>query len=197
MRMPVKPLTAALSPDQYGAWWMERAEEFKRVLRKDGSLVVNIKEGTEQGERSTYVLELILEMRRAGWLWIEEYIWHERNCAPGKWPNRFRDAWERCLHFTLDRDFAMYQEAVMVPVGNWAAPRLANLSEADLDRERSRTGSSFAKNVSNWVGRDLVYPTNVLHFATECAFVGHPAAFPEELPGILREAVQPRGRCRV
>jgi site-specific DNA-methyltransferase (adenine-specific) len=43
----------------------------------DGSLVVNIKEGTEQGERLTYVLELILAMRRAGWLWIEEYIWHK------------------------------------------------------------------------------------------------------------------------
>ena len=44
------------------------------------------------------------------------------------------------------------------------------------------SGSPFGKNVSNWVGRDLVYPTNVLHFATECGYVGHPAAFPEELP---------------
>jgi site-specific DNA-methyltransferase (adenine-specific) len=28
----------------------------------------------------------------------------------------------------------------------------------------------------------LVYPTNVLHFATECSDVGHSASFPEELP---------------
>jgi site-specific DNA-methyltransferase (adenine-specific)/site-specific DNA-methyltransferase (cytosine-N4-specific) len=28
----------------------------------------------------------------------------------------------------------------------------------------------------------LVYPTNVLHFATECGYVGHSASFPEELP---------------
>jgi len=109
-------------PEQYVDWWMERAEQFQRVLRPDGSLVVNIKEGTERNERSTYVLELILAMRRAGWLWTEEYVWHKRNCAPGKWRNRFRDACERCRHFTLRREFAMYQDAVMVPVGDWAAP---------------------------------------------------------------------------
>src|SRR3954470_3481624 len=120
---------------------MERAEEFKRVLRKDGSLVVNIKEGTEQGERSTYVLELILEMRRAGWLWTEEYIWHKKNCAPGKWPNRFRDSWERCLHFTRQRQFNMYQEEVMVPTGDWVKSRLKNLPETDKRRDNSRVGS--------------------------------------------------------
>ena len=76
----------------------------------------------------------------------------------------------------------MYQEAVMVPVGEWAKPRLANLSDSDRFRDPSASGSPFAKNVSNWVGRDLAYPTNVLHFATECGYVGHSAAFPEELP---------------
>jgi len=177
-----KSTYGGIPADDYADWWMPRAEEFKRVLTPDGSLIVNIKEGTEQGERSTYVLELILAMRRAGWLWTEEYVWHKRNCAPGKWPNRFRDAWERCLHFTLNREFAMYQDAVMVPTGDWAKPRLANLSEPDLNREPSASGSPFARTVANWVGRDLAYPTNVLHFATECGLVGHSAAFPEELP---------------
>jgi site-specific DNA-methyltransferase (adenine-specific)/site-specific DNA-methyltransferase (cytosine-N4-specific) len=168
--------------DQYVGWWLERAEQFRRVLTQDGSLVVNIKEGSEDGERSTHVIELILAMRRTGWLWTEEYIWHKRNCAPGKWPNRFRDAWERCLHFTLDRDFAMYQDAVMIPMGDWAETRLSNLSEIDCIRDPSASGSPFAKNVSNWLGRDLAFPTNVLHFATECGYVGHSACFPEELP---------------
>jgi site-specific DNA-methyltransferase (adenine-specific)/site-specific DNA-methyltransferase (cytosine-N4-specific) len=152
------------------------------VLTRDGSLIVNIKEGSEHGERSTYVIELILAMRAAGWLWTEEYIWHKRNCAPGKWPNRFRDAWERCLHFTLNRDFAMYQEAVMVPMGDWANSRLANASEADMIRNQSASGSPFGRKLSNWIGRDLAYPTNVLHFATECGLVGHSAVFPEPLP---------------
>jgi hypothetical protein len=67
-------------------------------------------------------------MRKRGWLWTEEYCWHKKNCYPGKWPNRSVDAWERCLQFHQATHFAMYHEAVMVPVGDWADTRLRNLS---------------------------------------------------------------------
>ena len=70
----------------------------------------------------------------------------------------------------------------MVPVGDWAKDRLANLSETDKTRDESKAGSGFGKNVSNWIGRDKVYPTNVIHMATECSNKNHSATFPEELP---------------
>ena len=171
-----------IHPDNYVDWWLPRVDEMKRVLRPDGSLVLNIKERVVAGQRHTYVLELILAMRKRGWLWTDEYVWHKKNCYPGKWPNRFRDAWERLLHFTLERKFAMYQEEVMVPMGDWRESRLANLSETDLTRDESKVGSGFGKNISNWVGRDMAYPTNVLHMATECANKSHSAAFPAALP---------------
>ncbi len=177
-----KSTYGGISPDKYVRWWLTRAKQFSRILTKDGSLIVNIKENAIKGERSIYVLQLIIAMRKAGWLWTEEYIWHKRNCVPGKWPTRFRDAWERCLHFTLDRQFYMDQDAVRVPIGDWSKHRLTHLSDTDQKRDPSKSGSGFGKNVSNWQGRDTVYPTNVLHFATECGYHGHSAAFPEELP---------------
>ena len=70
----------------------------------------------------------------------------------------------------------------MVPIGDWAKVRLNNLSETDKIRDTSKVDSGFGKNVSNWVGRDKVYPTNVLHLATETANRGHSAAFPKALP---------------
>jgi site-specific DNA-methyltransferase (adenine-specific)/site-specific DNA-methyltransferase (cytosine-N4-specific) len=76
----------------------------------------------------------------------------------------------------------MYQEAVMVPVGDWAKERLANLSETDKLRDESKAGSGFGKKVANWIGRDKVYPTNVIHMATECSNKNHSAVFPVELP---------------
>lgn len=116
------------------------------------------------------------------WLWTEEYIWHKRNCwVLGKWPNRFRDAWERGSHFTKARKL-MNQEAVMVPMGDWAQTRLKSLGKNDVVRHDSQVGNSFAKNIANWQGRDKAYPTNVLHLATECANKGHSAAFPKALP---------------
>lgn len=76
----------------------------------------------------------------------------------------------------------MYQEAVMVPVGDWAKNRLKNLSETDKIRDNAKNGSGFGKNISNWLERDKVYPNNVLHLATECSNKNHSAAFPEALP---------------
>jgi len=167
---------------QYVEWFLPISGELKRVLRPEGSFVLNIKERAVGGERQTYVLELILAMRRQGWLWTEEYVWHKKNCYPGRWPNRFRDAWERCLHFTKQKRFRMFQEAVMVPMGEWAEKRLQNLSDTDRIRDESRVLSGFGKNVSNWIGKELVFPTNVLHLATECSNRNHSAAFPVSLP---------------
>jgi DNA modification methylase len=171
-----------MKPEKYVEWFLPRSEQFLRVLKPIGSFILNIKEKVEGGERHTYVLELILALRQQGWLWTEEFIWHKRNCHPGKWPNRFRDAWERCLQFNKTRTFKMNQDAVRVPMGNWAQTRLKSLGKNDVVRFNSQVGSGFGKNIRNWVGRDLAYPSNVLHLATECGNKSHSAAFPKNLP---------------
>jgi DNA modification methylase len=76
----------------------------------------------------------------------------------------------------------MFQENVMVPIGDWAQERLKNLSETDKRRDNSRVGSGFGKKISNWVGREMVYPSNVLHMATECYNQQHSASYPMALP---------------
>lgn len=171
-----------IHPDRYVQWFLLISEELFRVLKPTGTFVLNIKERVVNGERHTYVLELILELRKQGWLWTEEYIWHKRNSYPGKWPNRFRDSWERILQFNKSKEFNMFQNEVMVPVGNWADSRLKNLSDKDKIRDNSKVGSGFGKNISNWVNREMVYPTNVVHLATECNNKNHSAAFPDALP---------------
>lgn len=169
-------------PDKYVDWFLPITEELLRVLKPTGTFILNIKERVVNGERHTYVIELILEMRKQGWLWTEEFMWHKKNSYPGKWPNRFRDSWERLLQFNKNKKFKMFQEAVMIPMGDWAKNRLNNLSETDKIRDESKVGSGFGKNVSNWLNRDKAYPTNVLHMATECNNKNHSAAFPESLP---------------
>jgi len=168
--------------DRYVEWFLPISEQLLRVLRPTGTFILNIKEKVVDGERSTYVMELIIAMRKQGWLWTEEFIWHKKNSYPGKWPNRFRDSWERLLQFNKQKNFHMYQEAVMVPMGNWAKTRLKKLSDTDKIRDNSKVGSGFGKNISNWIDREKAYPSNVLHLATECSNKNHSAAFPEELP---------------
>ena len=171
-----------IHPDKYVEWFLPRSEEFLRVLKPRGTFILNIKEKAVNGERHTYVIDLIKALKKQGWFWTEEYMWHKKNTCPGKWPNRFRDAWERCLQFNKSKGFNMYQKKVMLPIGSWAKSRLKNLSSKDKKRDDSAVGSGFAKKISNWVGRKKVYPTNVLHLATECGNKNHSAVFPVALP---------------
>ena len=182
--------------DKYIEWFLPISKELRRVLKDSGSFVLNIKEHPENGERQTYVIELILALREQGWFWVEEYCWYKKNSFPGKWSNRFRDSWERCLHFTKNKSFDMYQEEVMVPIGDWAKRRFKSMSESDFVRYTSRNSSNLGRRVSNWLTRTQVFPhnvlvfekehylfpSNVLEFATECSNKNHSAAFPLELP---------------
>jgi len=177
-----KSTYGGIPPDQYVEWFLPISQQLLRVLKPSGTFILNIKEKVVDGERSTYVMELIIAMRKQGWLWTEEFIWHKKNSYPGKWPNRFRDSWERLLQFNKEKHFKMYQNEVMIPMGDWAKTRLKKLSDTDKIRDNSKVGSGFGKNISNWLDRDKAYPTNVLHLATECNNKNHSAAFPEELP---------------
>ena len=172
-----------IPPKHYVKWFLERSEQFRRVLKPTGTFILNIKESVTSGQRQLYVMELIIALvKEQKWLWTEEFPWVKKNCSPGKWNNRFRDAWERCLHFKKQRAFHMYQDEVMVPIGSWSKPRLKHLGANDKIRMTSGTGSGFGKNISNWLGRDMVYPDNVIRLATETGNKHHSAAFPEALP---------------
>ncbi len=172
-----------INPEEYVEWFCSRAEEMHRILKPTGSFVLNIKERCEDGERHTYVLELILALKHeVGFRWVEEYIWHKKTSAPGRWKFRFRDAWERILHFSKTKDIKMRQESVRVPIGDWTETRLRNMSDNDRERRESSTNSKIGRRIEAWEGRKMVFPSNVLHNSPVCHNTGHSAAFPEWLP---------------
>ena len=202
----------------YVKWFLPISAELLRVLKPTGSFVLNIKEPAIGGVRSTYIIELILEMKEQGWEWTEEYIWRKTTSFPGYWNNRFRDGWERCLHFTkkvmktkkvMDSKtkkmksqkrripFTMNQDAVQIPIGEWAKTRLRKnkgtekktrkdmekTNSDDTKRRRSNSGSGLEREVANWLPRDKVNPDNVLEFApTGNNKKEHSATFPDKLP---------------
>ena len=183
-----------ISIKDYVKWFLPISLGLLRILKPTGSFVLNIKEPAVKHERSTYVIELILRMREQGWYWTEEYIWRKNTSFPGKWSNRFRDGWERCLHFTKEKKFKMNQDAVKIPIGEWAKSRLmknngtekrkiTEMSKDDRKRRRSKSGSGLERQVANWLDRDKVFPDNVLEFAPIVNNKKkHSAAFPDELP---------------
>lgn len=171
-----------IRPDDYVGWFLPRSDQFLRVLKDTGSFILNIKEKVVDGERHNYVLHLILALQEQGWHWVEEYIWHKKNAVPGKWPNRFRDAWERCIHFTKKKQgFTMNQDAVRVPIGDWKQKRKPPRPTADSGRRERTNASGFGTKDSYWDDKETVLPSNVLWLPTQ-GNPDHSAAFPEELP---------------
>ncbi|MDR1478321.1 MAG: hypothetical protein LBJ00_05210 [Planctomycetaceae bacterium] len=78
-----KTTYGGISHDRYVEWLLPISKQLLRVLKPTGTFVLNIKEKVVQGERSIYVLELIIEMRKQGWLWTEEFIWHKKKLLSG------------------------------------------------------------------------------------------------------------------
>ncbi len=48
-----------IHPDKYVEWFLPFSEQLLRVLKPTGTFVLNIKEKVVEGERSTYVIEII------------------------------------------------------------------------------------------------------------------------------------------
>src|ERR1043165_9920678 len=63
-----------IHPDKYVEWFLPISKELLRVLKPTGTFILNIKEKFVDGDRSTYVMELILEMRKQGWRRGEKYL---------------------------------------------------------------------------------------------------------------------------
>jgi DNA modification methylase len=172
----------SVHPDEFVEWFLTFHEPFYAALKPTGSLVINIKDRVVKGVRHRYVWHLIEALSNNGWYSIEDYLWHKTNPMPVYWPNRLRDGWEYCFHLAKEKKPFFNANGVKQPIGDWVETRLNNLGKNDLDRHNSVNDSGFGRNVSKWVGKAEVLPSNVISCAVVGKNKGHPAVFPVDLP---------------
>lgn len=172
----------SISTKEYPEFIRTFHEEFWRVLKDDGSFVLNIKDKVIKGVRDRYVWKTVMMLCDLGWHCIDDYLWIKPNAMPGYWPNRLRDEWEYCFHFTKQPKFKMYQNAVKRPIGQWAPKRLEKLNGKSAERHNSENNSGFGRDLRNWVNKDLVLPGNTIPVPLVGKDMGHPAVFPVGLP---------------
>ncbi|MDQ6631370.1 MAG: site-specific DNA-methyltransferase [Verrucomicrobiota bacterium] len=175
----------SIHPAQFKDWFLTFHQSFYEALKPSGSLVINIKDKVIDGVRHRYVWHTIEALCGQGWFSIEDYVWRKTNPMPGYWPNRLRDGWEYCFHLAKGKTPYMNQDAVRIPVGDWVTSRLAKLGQNDLSRHNSVNKSGFGRDISRWVGKQTVLPTNVVSAALVGKNKGHPAVFPVDLPAFF------------
>jgi DNA modification methylase len=183
----------SVHPDDFADWFMTFHEPFYQALKPDGSLILNIKDKVVDGVRHRFVWRTIDALCQRGWYAIDDYIWHKTNPMPGYWPTRLRDGWEYCFHLAKSKRPYFDADAVRKPIGDWVESRLKKLGENDLSRHNSVNDSGFGRDISRWVGKATVLPSNVLSLALVGKNKGHPAVFPVDLPLFFIRLLSPEG----
>ena len=188
------------SPDRYCDWFIPYAVEIKRLLKPSGSFVLNIKQGTKDGQRHLFVHRLVIALvEEVGFRLPDEYIWYKPNSRPGFWPHRFRDAWEYLFHFAVSKDLWIDRDAVKV--------KAAENSVAKGKREREKRDAIGGRRVTTgtdsgfdtWLAIDygpdgLCYPDNVLvETVIRDADLTHSAQYPLAIPTFFVRLLCPPG----
>ena len=143
--------SVGISVAEYERWFVDRADQFKRVLKPRGSMIINIKEHCEQrgphkGQRSRYVLDLLYLLMEHGWEWIDTFCWVKTSTYPGDFPNKLKCGWEPLYHFAKQTDIAFYHEQVMQHASEQTIRRAKKQKDKEFRRREAAMASSPVVN---------------------------------------------------
>lgn len=171
-----------IKESEYVDWFKVIAIELKRVLKPTGSFFLNIKPHTNKGERSLYVFELILMLKKElGFLFVEEYCW-TKNAFPTGTHGRFKNGFEPVYHFTKGdvKNITFNPLACGTPVSEETKKRSFR-----KNCKTPQNGSGMVVDRDNFKNIELARPSNVINANNSVNQFSdkmeHSAVFPEKL----------------
>jgi len=172
--------------DEYADWYRSVADNIAAILADDGSYFLNIKEHSEEGERSLYVMDLVIAHRRQwGWRFVDEFCWRNTaNGVPGKWPNRLKNAWEPVFHFCRNKEIKFRPKA--------AGHRSDDVVVYSPDNPSAPSGSGLLGCGADKIA-GIAWPSNVIEAKAEGSQGLHSAPFPRALVEFFLKAFSDPG----
>lgn len=166
---------------EYPDWTLAWMAEAWRVLKPNGSVLINIRPHIKDGQISDYTLRTRLALREAGWVECEEIIWHKPSAPPLGSPQRPRRSWES-VHW-----FAKHGRP-------YAAPKAAG---APIKFPQRVSGGQAAPHISALNGlrqqAGTARVTDIATVAIDATQAAHPAPFPWQLAEWLGKLTCPAG----
>jgi site-specific DNA-methyltransferase (adenine-specific)/site-specific DNA-methyltransferase (cytosine-N4-specific) len=182
-----------IKEENYLDWFRPIALEIYRVLKNDGSFFLNIKEHTINGEKSLYVMELVLMLcKDVGFKLIDTFCWTKKG-VPGRYKNRFKNAWEPVYHFAKTTDIKIFPDNVATPIKEESKKRAYRKFSG-----QTKNGSGFQySNSEHMKNRKIAHPSNHLAINNSINQYSdnkwHPAVFPLGLPDFFIKAFSEEG----
>lgn len=180
---------------EYPAWTVAWMNEARRVLKPDGSVIINISPHVKGGQLADYTLRTRLALRDDGWNEAAELIWDKPSAPPMGSPKRPRRSWESLHWFSKHGRPWVDARANGAPMGREALRDPGNIARNGQARRNGwghapRGGGSFGAVARS---RDVYTSGTYKGTEWERQNIAHPAMFPWQLAEWCGRLITPPG----
>ena len=172
----------------YPEWTVRWMSEARRVLKQDGSAIINIRPHIRNGVISDYVLRTRLALREDGWAELEELIWHKRGGAPLGSTKRPRRSYEHLLWYGKHGGAYSAPKAAGKPITQVNARGGEGRLGPHVRRMRPQISEGDTARVSDVASVSTAHQKSNADRAT-----AHPAPFPWQLAEWCGKLICPPG----
>jgi site-specific DNA-methyltransferase (cytosine-N4-specific) len=184
-------------PADYVAWFLPFAFQFRRILKEQGSLVIDIGGSWVKGQptKSLYHLELLVALcKKVDFHLAQEFFWHNpaRLPSPAEWVTvrrvRVKDAVNHVWWLSKTPNPKADNRKVLKPYSEAMVQLLKNGYKPKLRPSGHDISDKFQKNNDGAIPPNLLTISNTesnSYYLTACRKAGikpHPARFPAALP---------------
>lgn len=186
-----------IHPDKYVEWFLPRAAELYRVLKKNGSFVLNISDKLDGKFQNIYVFQLVVSLyEKIGFKLVRDYVWYNPATPPNVFSRgtmgRTKKSHEYCFWFAKSESWTFNMDPIRKPYSG-SMQKILNGEVIHGTREDNTRPSRHNFDLSRkWNNNGGADPGSVITisntssngvFHTLCKEMGikHPARFPEKL----------------
>lgn len=188
---------SSIDPDEYIAWFLPKARQIKRILKDDGSFVLNISDKIVGKFQHIYVFELVVKLsRQLGFGLVRDYIWFNPATPPNVFSRgghgRTKKSHEYCFWFAKGDMWKFNLDAIRRPYSKDMQKYLNGEGKGNRS-ENTRPSTHNFDCEKVWTDKGGADPGSVIELGNTSSTdvfnklckergISHPARFPEKLP---------------
>lgn len=188
--------SSSIAPDDYVKWFLPKAKQMYKLLKDDGSFVLNINDKVVDNFQHLYVFELVIALcKEVGFHLVRDYIWYNPATPPNVYSRggygRTKKSHEYCFWFSKSEDWNFDMDPVRKPYSKDMQKYLEGRGKGDRNQNTRPSTHNFncGKVWANNGGSDPGSVLEIANTSSNDAFIkmcrerniGHPARFPEKL----------------